>query len=25
LSDETKKAFKEFLEIKRKDDPFWGK
>lgn len=25
LSEETKKAFKEFLEIKRKDNPFWGK
>jgi len=25
LSEETKKAFKEFLEIKRKDNPLWGK
>lgn len=25
LSEETKKAFREFLEIKRKDNPFWGK
>jgi len=25
LSEETKKAFKEFLEIKRKENPFWGK
>ncbi|AIG97644.1 translation initiation factor IF-2 [Archaeoglobus fulgidus] len=25
LDEETKKAFKEFLEIKRKDNPFWGK
>ncbi|AEA46489.1 translation initiation factor IF-2 [Archaeoglobus veneficus] len=25
LSEEAKKAFKEFLEIKRKENPFWGK
>ncbi len=25
LDEETKKAFLEFLEIKRKDNPFWGK
>ncbi len=25
LSEEAKKAFREFLEIKRKENPFWGK
>lgn len=25
LDEETKRAFMEFLEIKRKDNPFWGK
>ena len=25
LSEKTKEAFLEFLEIKRKDNPFWGK
>ncbi len=25
LSEEAKKAFKEFLEIKRRENPFWGK
>jgi translation initiation factor 5B len=25
LSEETQKAFKEFLELKRKDNPFWGR
>ncbi len=25
LSEETKKAFMEFLEIKRKENPFWGR
>ena len=25
LSEEAKKAFKEFVELKRKDNPFWGR
>jgi translation initiation factor 5B len=25
LSEEAKKVFKEFLELKRKDNPFWGR
>ena len=25
LTDETKEAFREFLELKRKDNSFWGR